>query len=65
VPTGFSGKFSEKKPTFLWLSDDLRRVVVRIATEFSFGGAVASLISYEPGNVPTAADEPDGAADGK
>jgi hypothetical protein len=58
VPTGFTGKFSEKNPTFLWLSDDPRRVVVRIATEFSFGGAVASLVSYKPGS----ADAPSGEA---
>jgi hypothetical protein len=49
VPTGFSGKFSEQRPTYLWLSDDARRIVVRIATDFSFGGAVAELVSYRPG----------------
>ena len=26
VPTGFDGKFQEKSPTFLWLSDDARRL---------------------------------------
>jgi len=58
VPTGFTGKFSEKNPTYLWLSDDERRVVVKIATDFSFGGAVANLISYQPGRgAPTAAEE--------
>lgn len=48
VPTGFTGKFSERNPTYLWLSDDAARLVVRISTNFSFGGAVAELISYRP-----------------
>jgi hypothetical protein len=49
VPTGLSGKFSEKNPTYLWLSDDPRRVVVKITTDFSFGSGVANLTSYSPG----------------
>jgi hypothetical protein len=46
VPTGFTGKFSEKNPTILWLSDDARRVVLRISAEFAIGRAVAQLVSY-------------------
>ncbi len=49
VPTGFTGKFSEKNPTFVWLSDDARRIVVRIATEFAIGHGTANLVSYQPG----------------
>ncbi len=49
VPTGFTGKFSERNPTYLWLSDDPARIVVKLATDFSFGSAVAELISYRPG----------------
>ncbi len=49
VPTGFTGAFSERNPTYLWLSDDSSRIVVRLSTDFSFGGAVAELISYRPG----------------
>jgi hypothetical protein len=49
VPTGFTGKFSEKNPTFLWLSDDERRIVVRISTDFSIGRALATLVAYQPG----------------
>ncbi len=49
VPTQFSGKFSEKSPTFVWFSDDERRVVVRISTDFSIGRVVADLTSYKPG----------------
>ncbi len=50
VPTGFTGAFSERNPTYLWLSDDSARIVVRLSTDFSFGGAVAELIEYTPGN---------------
>ncbi len=49
VPMGFSGRFSEKKPTFVWFSDDARRIVVRITTEFAIGRATAGLVSYQPG----------------
>jgi len=49
VPTGFTGQFSEKEPTFIWLSDDARRIPVRIATSFAIGHAVASMKAYQPG----------------
>jgi hypothetical protein len=49
VPTGFTGKFSEKHPTYVWFSDDARRVVVQIATEFAVGHATAKLTAYHPG----------------
>ncbi|HSB18941.1 MAG TPA: DUF3108 domain-containing protein [Anaeromyxobacteraceae bacterium] len=50
VPTGFTGKFSEKNPTIVWLSDDARRVVVQISTDFAIGHAVARLSAYRPGS---------------
>ncbi len=49
VPTGLTGKFSEKSPTFIWFSDDARRIVVRISADFSIGRATALLTSYTPG----------------
>jgi hypothetical protein len=49
VPTQFSGKFSEKSPTYVWFSDDARRIVVRISTDFTIGRVVADLTSYRPG----------------
>ncbi|HEX9052770.1 MAG TPA: DUF3108 domain-containing protein [Anaeromyxobacter sp.] len=49
VPTQFSGKFTEKSPTYVWFSDDERRIVVRISTDFSIGRVVADLASYRPG----------------
>jgi hypothetical protein len=50
VPTGFDGKFSEKNPTYVWFSDDERRVVVKISTDFAIGRAEAELTSYRPGH---------------
>ncbi len=59
VPTGFDGKFSEKNPTYVWFSDDARRVVVKISTDFAIGRAEAELTRYQPGQaVVEAAVEP-------
>jgi hypothetical protein len=55
IPTGFDGKFSEKNPTFIWFSDDARRVVVRISTDFSVGWADANLSAYQAPERPPAA----------
>jgi hypothetical protein len=49
VPTNFSGEFSEKKPTYVWLSDDGRRVVLRISVELGIGRVAAELAAYDPG----------------
>ncbi|HSN14347.1 MAG TPA: DUF3108 domain-containing protein, partial [Anaeromyxobacteraceae bacterium] len=49
VPTGFTGRFSEKRPTYVWFSDDARRIVVQIQTEFAIGRATARLTAYRPG----------------
>lgn len=46
VPTSFTGKFSEKEPTYIWFSDDARRIPLRIATSFAVGRAVATVTSY-------------------
>lgn len=54
IPTGFTGKFSERNPTYVWFSDDARRVVVRIGTDFVIGRAVATLVAYAPGQPPAA-----------
>ncbi len=55
VPTGLTGKISEKSPTFIWFSDDARRVVVRITADFSIGRANALLTAYKPGQEPAPA----------
>jgi hypothetical protein len=57
VPTGFTGKFSEKDPTFVWFSDDARRIVVRISADFAIGHANANLTAYNPGSAPPATVE--------
>jgi hypothetical protein len=49
VPTGFDGRFSEKNPTYVWFSDDPRRAIVRLKTEFAIGEAVAELTEYRAG----------------
>lgn len=46
VPTGFGGRFSEKKPTYVWFSDDARRAIVRLETDFAVGDAIAELVTY-------------------
>jgi hypothetical protein len=54
VPTGFTGKFSEKSPSMVWFSDDDRRIVVRIVTEFRIGRATAEITRYLPGQAAPA-----------
>ena len=49
VPTSFTGRFSEKAPTYVWFSDDARRIPVRIAADLAVGRAVATVTSYRPG----------------
>ena len=55
VPTGFTGKFSEKNPTFVWFSDDDRRIVVQLTADFAVGHATAALVAYAPGALPVEA----------
>jgi len=55
VPTSFEGEFQEKNPTFIWFSDDARRIVVRLSTDFAIGRATARLVSYSPGDPAGAA----------
>jgi hypothetical protein len=50
APTTFEGEFEEKRPTFVWFSDDQRRLIVRISAEFAIGRATATLVSYSPGS---------------
>jgi hypothetical protein len=49
VRTAFEGQFRSKRDTFIWFSDDERRVLVRISAEFVLGSVVASLTAYRPG----------------
>lgn len=49
VKTGFKGKFTSKRDTWLWFSDDDRHVPLRISAEFAVGSLVADIRSYRPG----------------
>jgi hypothetical protein len=53
VPTGLTGKFSEKDPTYIWFSDDDRRIVVRMSADFAVGRAVVNLTEYRSGGTGT------------
>jgi hypothetical protein len=54
VRTALDGKFSTKRDSFLWLSDDPRHVLVRMSAEFAVGSIVATLKSYRPGTAVAA-----------
>jgi hypothetical protein len=49
VRTQLDGKFSTKRDSFLWLSDDPRHVLVKASADFAVGSIVARLKSYRPG----------------
>jgi hypothetical protein len=49
VRTQLDGKFSTKRDTFLWLSDDPRHVLVKATADFVVGSVVAKLKTYRPG----------------
>ncbi|HEX9050452.1 MAG TPA: DUF3108 domain-containing protein [Anaeromyxobacter sp.] len=49
VRTQLDGKFSTKRDTFLWLSDDPRHVLVKASADFAVGSIVARLKTYRPG----------------
>jgi hypothetical protein len=50
VRTQLEGKFSTKRDSFMWLSDDARHVLVKASADFAVGSIVATLKSYRPGN---------------
>lgn len=49
VRTQLDGKFSTKRDTVLWLSDDPRHVLVKASADFAVGSIVARVKSYRPG----------------
>ncbi len=44
-----SGMLSEARKTEVWLSDDARRMVLRVRSELPFGSVTMDLSGYEPG----------------
>ncbi len=55
IRTELDGKFSTKRDTSLWLSDDPRHVLVKASADFVVGSIVAKLKSYRPGSAQVAA----------
>jgi hypothetical protein len=49
IRTALDGKFSTKRDSYMWLSDDPRHVLVRASADFAVGSIVATLKSYRPG----------------
>ena len=49
VRTELDGKFSTKRDSTMWLSDDGRHVLVRASADFAVGSIVAELKRYTPG----------------
>ncbi len=50
VRTALEGKFSTRRDSWMWLSDDPRHILVRASADFAVGSIVATLKSYRPGN---------------
>jgi hypothetical protein len=50
VRTQLEGKFSTKRDSFMWVSDDSRHLLVKASADFAVGSIVATLKSYRPGN---------------
>lgn len=49
VRTALDGKFSTKRDSWMWLSDDPLHVLVRASADFAVGSIVATLKSYRAG----------------
>jgi hypothetical protein len=50
VRLGLEGKFSTKRDSYMWLSDDARHILVRAEADFAVGSIVAELKRYRPGS---------------
>ncbi|WP_041448172.1 DUF3108 domain-containing protein [Anaeromyxobacter sp. Fw109-5] len=49
IGTALQGKFSTKRDSWMWLSDDGRHVLLRAEADFAVGSIVAELSRYTPG----------------
>ncbi len=56
IRTGFDGKFSTKRDSFMWLAEAEGHHLVRASAEFAVGSVVAELKSYHPGGEVAAAE---------
>jgi Protein of unknown function (DUF3108) len=50
VRTAIEGKFSTKRDSTMWLSDDASHVLVRASADFAVGSIVATLKRFTPGS---------------
>ncbi len=56
--TKYQGILKKQGDSFIWISDDDRRFMVRLEAKVKIGSIVASLKSFEPGIVQTSAPAP-------
>jgi hypothetical protein len=49
VHTQIQGKFSTSRPSFMWVTDDPRHLLVRMEADFAVGSVVVALKKYTPG----------------
>ena len=49
VQLGFKNKFKTKRDSYIWFSNDVRHIPVRMSADFAIGSVVATLSGYRPG----------------
>jgi hypothetical protein len=57
VRTEIQGKFSTSRPSFMWVTDDPRHLLVKMEADFAIGSVVVALKKYTPG-APVTAEAP-------
>ena len=55
VQLGFKDKFKTKRDSYVWFSNDVRHIPVRMSADFAIGSVVATLSGYRPGGQIAAA----------
>ena len=56
--TRYQGILKKQGDSFLWVTDDADRIVVRLEAKVKIGTVVARLVKYKPGNTASAANAP-------
>lgn len=49
VRLGFKDKFKTRRDSYIWFSNDVRHIPVRMSADFAIGSVVATLSGYRPG----------------
>lgn len=52
--TRFEGKFASQRALRIWVTDDARRIPVKVEADFALGSMRAEIVEYVPGLVATA-----------